>query len=94
MLTIDTLYWAKRLKSVGFTEAQSEILVESYQQYFKSPETELATKEDIYGLLGLKQGISGAGDSLLHNLTINIGKMLALSSAIIIISLTILIKFL
>ncbi len=43
-IPFDTLVYAKKLKSVGFTEAQAETLAESQAQLIES---RLATKEDI-----------------------------------------------
>ncbi len=43
-IAFDTLVYAKKLKSVGFTEAQAETLAESQAQLIES---RLATKQDI-----------------------------------------------
>ena len=43
-IAFDTLVYAKKLKSVGFTEAQAEALAESQAQFIES---RLATKQDI-----------------------------------------------
>ena len=43
-IAFDTLVYAKRLKSVGFTESQAEALAESQAQLIES---RLATKQDI-----------------------------------------------
>ena len=43
-IAFDTLVYAKKLKSVGFTEAQAEALAESQAQLIES---RLATKQDI-----------------------------------------------
>jgi hypothetical protein len=43
-IAFDTLVYAKKLKSVGFTEAQAEALAESQAQLIES---RLATKQDM-----------------------------------------------
>jgi predicted phage-related endonuclease len=43
-IAFDTLVYAKKLKAVGFTEAQAETLAESQAQLIES---RLATKQDI-----------------------------------------------
>lgn len=48
MYAFDTLAFAKKLKSAGYTEAQAEVLVEAHSQVFREMlESTLATKDDV-----------------------------------------------
>ncbi len=59
-VTFDTLAYAKRLKKVGFTEAQAEAQAEAQKEMLSEVlETTLATKTDIDRLeKGLKTDIA------------------------------------
>ena len=57
-ITFDTLAYAKKLKSVGFTEDQAEVQAEALVQII---DERLATKQDI---LALRRDIKGLENSL------------------------------
>jgi len=73
----DTLAYAKKLKSAGFTEEQAEIQTEALAAII---DEKLATKQDI---LDLKRDIKEMEIRLKHDLTMRLGTMLAASMAII-----------
>lgn len=62
MHAFDTLAFAKKLKSAGYTEAQAEALVEAHSQVFREMlDSTLATKDDIKEL---KSEIAGVRSEL------------------------------
>ncbi len=87
-ITFDTLAFAKRLKSSGFTEQQAEALAEVQGEII---EERLATKQDLEALrLALQRDMK----DMESRLTIRLGKMLAWSTGITILTLGVLIKLL
>ena len=94
-IAFDTLVYAKKLKSVGFTEAQAEALAESQAQLIES---RLATKQDIELVrrdmkeleTSLKRDMKASDVSLKRDLkememrlTIRMGILIAASIAIV-----------
>ncbi len=73
----DTLAYAKKLKSAGFTEDQAEIQAEALAEII---DEKLATKQDVRDI---KQEMKEMEIRLKHDLTIRLGAMLAASMAII-----------
>ncbi|MBF0473416.1 MAG: DUF1640 domain-containing protein [Nitrospirae bacterium] len=73
-LTFDTLAYAKKLKSVGFTEAQAEVHAETLKEIITE---QLVTKE--YLDLRLKE----LELRLKHDLTLRLGGMLTAGIAIV-----------
>ena len=68
--TFDTLAYAKKLKSAGFTDEQAEVQAEALAQII---DEKLATKQDLKELeLRLK-----------HDLTLRLGRMMAACVAIV-----------
>ncbi len=68
--TFDTLAYAKKLKSAGFTDEQAEVQAEALAQII---DEKLATKQDLKELeLRLK-----------HDLTLRLGGMMAACIAIV-----------
>ena len=76
-MTFDTLSYAKKLKSVGFTEEQAEVQVEILAQII---DERLATKQDIFDL---KRDMKEMELRLKHDLTIRLGAMIAAGIAIV-----------
>lgn len=76
-LAFDTIKIAKRLKSVGFTEAQSEELVEIYESIINE---NLATKEDIRRL---ELNFESKMKELELRMTIKLGTIMVLGIGII-----------
>ena len=76
-LAFDTLAYAKKLKSVGFTEEQAEVQAEALVEII---EDRLATKEDI---LALKRDLKELELRLKHDLTLRLGGMLVAGIAIV-----------
>ena len=69
-ITFDTLAYAKKLKTVGFTEEQAEVQAETLAEII---DEKLATKQDLKELeLRLK-----------HDLTLRLGTMMAAGIAIV-----------
>lgn len=73
----DTLAYAKKLKSAGFTEEQAEIQAEALAEII---DEKLATKQDIRDL---RREMKEMEIRLKHDLTMRLGAMLAASMAII-----------
>ncbi|ODS33852.1 MAG: hypothetical protein SCARUB_01013 [Candidatus Scalindua rubra] len=73
----DTLAYAKKLKSAGFTEEQAEIQAEALAGII---DEKLATKQDIRDL---SRDIKEMEIRLKHDLTLRLGAMLAAGMAII-----------
>ena len=70
-IAFDTLAYAKKLKTVGFTEEQAEVQAETLAKII---EDKLTTKRDLKELeLNLKHEI----EKLKHDLTLRLGGMLA-----------------
>jgi hypothetical protein len=76
-MTFDTLSYAKKLKSVGFTEEQAEVQVEILAQII---DERLATKQDIFDL---KRDMKEMELRLKHDLTLRLGAMMAAGIAIV-----------
>ena len=76
-MTFDALSYAKKLKSVGFTEEQAEVQVEILAQII---DERLATKQDI---LALKRDMKEMELSLKQDLTLRLGAMMAAGIAIV-----------
>ena len=69
-ITFDTLAYAKKLKTVGFTEEQAEVQAETLAEII---DEKLATKQDLKELeLRLK-----------HDLTLRLGTMMAAGIVIV-----------
>jgi hypothetical protein len=83
-LNFDTLAFAKKLKSSGFTEQQAETLAEAQAELIYE---RLATKSDI---MELKRDIK----EMESTLTIRLGKMLAWTTSLTVVILGVLIKLL
>ena len=75
-ITFDTLAYAKKLKSVGFTEDQAEVQAEALVQII---DERLATKQDI---LSLRRDMKEMELRLKHDLTLRLGAMLTATVAI------------
>ena len=83
-IAFDTLVYAKKLKSVGFTEAQAEALAESQAQLIES---RLATKQDIElvrrDMKELEASLKRDLKEMEMRLTIRMGILIAASIAIV-----------
>jgi len=83
-IAFDTLVYAKKLKSVGFTEAQAEALAESQAQLIES---RLATKQDIElvrrDMKELETSLKRDIKEIEMRLTIRMGILIAASIAIV-----------
>lgn len=87
-LVLDTLAYAKKLKSVGFTEEQAEVQAETLAQLV---DEKLTTKQDLKELeVSLKRDMKEIEASLKRDikelemrLTIRLGVMIAASIAIV-----------
>lgn len=98
-MVFDTLIYAKKLKSAGFTEEQAEIQAEAMASII---DEKLATKQDIHDLerkikelevslkrdmkeldVSLKRDMKELEIRLKHDLTLRLGGMLAAGIAII-----------
>ncbi len=75
-ITFNTLAYAKKLRSVGFTEDQAEVQAEALVQII---DERLATKQDI---LSLRRDMKEMELRLKHDLTLRLGAMLAATVAI------------
>ena len=75
--TFDTLAYAKKLKSAGFTEQQAEAQAEALAAIV---DERLATKTDIHKL---QRDIKELELRLKHDLTLRLGGMLAAAIAIV-----------
>ena len=86
--TFDTLAYAKKLKSAGFTEQQAEAQAEALAEIV---DERLATKTDIHTLkrimkemeTGLRRDMKEMELRLKHDLTLRLGGMLAAAIAIV-----------
>ena len=76
-IAFDTLAYAKKLKSVGFTEEQAEVQAEALAKII---DQRLATKQDI---LALQRDMKEMELRLKHDLTLRLGAMMAASIAIV-----------
>ena len=76
-IAFDTLAYAKKLKSVGFTEDQAEVQAEALAKII---DERLATKQDI---LALQRDMKEMELRLKHDLTLRLGAMMAASIAIV-----------
>lgn len=80
----DTLAYAKKLKSAGFTEEQAEIQAEALSEII---DEKLATKQDVRDLkrdiLDLRRDMKEMEIRLKHDLTVRLGAMMAASMAVI-----------
>ena len=76
-IAFDTLAYAKKLKSVGFTEEQAEVQAEALAKII---DERLATKQDI---LALQRDMKEMELRLKHDLTLRPGAMMAASIAIV-----------
>jgi len=76
-IAFDTLAYAKKLKSVGFTEEQAEVQAEALAKII---DERLATKQDI---LALQRDMKEMELRLKHDLTLRLGAMMAASIAIV-----------
>ena len=76
-IAFDTLAYAKKLKSVGFTEEQAEVQAEALAKII---DERLATKQDI---LALQRDMKEMELRLKHDLTLRLGAMIAASIAIV-----------
>jgi hypothetical protein len=72
-MSFDSLTFARRLKSAGFTEAQAEALADANREMVVH---DLATKDDI---TGLKADLIALEERLTLKLTVRMGIMLAAS---------------
>ena len=83
-IAFDTLVYAKKLKAVGFTEAQAETLAESQAQLIES---RLATKQDIElvrrDMKELEVSLKRDIKEIEMRLTIRMGILIAASIAIV-----------
>ena len=83
-IAFDTLVYAKKLKAVGFTEAQAETLAESQAQLIES---RLATKQDIElvrrDMKELETSLKRDIKEIEMRLTIRMGILIAASIAIV-----------
>jgi len=75
--TFDTLAYAKKLKSAGFTEQQAEAQAEALAEIV---DERLATKTDIHALRRIMKELEL---HLKHDLTLRLGGMLAAAIAIV-----------
>jgi predicted phage-related endonuclease len=76
-IIFDTLSYAKKLKAVGFTEAQAEAQTEILAEII---DEKLATKNDI---LELRRDMKEMELRLKHDLTLRLGAMLTAGIAIV-----------
>lgn len=74
----DTLAYAKKLKSAGFTEDQAEIQAEALAKII---DEKLATKQDVRDL---QRDIKEMEIRFKHDLTLRLGAMMAASMAIVV----------
>ena len=83
-IAFDTLVYAKKLKAVGFTEAQAETLAESQAQLIES---RLATKQDIAlvrrDMKELEASLKRDMKEMEMRMTIRMGILIAASIAIV-----------
>ena len=87
-IAFDTLAYAKKLKSVGFTEEQAEVQAEALAKII---DERLATKQDILALqremkemeTSLRRDMKELELRLKHDLTLRLGAMMAASIAIV-----------
>jgi phosphoenolpyruvate-protein kinase (PTS system EI component) len=83
-MTFDSLTFARRLKSAGFTEAQAEALADANRELMVP---DLATKGDIAAVRAdmgaLKQELLAAIDALGLRMTIRLGAMIGVAVAIL-----------
>jgi|SRR3972149_2871906 len=87
-IAFDTLAYAKKLKSVGFTEEQAEVQAEALAKII---DERLATKQDILALqrdmkemeTSLRRDMKEMELRLKHDLTLRLGAMMAASIAIV-----------
>ena len=77
-ITFDSLGYAKKLESAGFTREQAEVQTEALREVI---EDKIATRQD---LKGLEASLEGKIRELEYRLTIRLGTMLAASVAIIV----------
>ncbi len=84
VIAFDTLVYAKKLKAVGFSEAQAETLAESQAQLIES---RLATKQDIElvrrDMKELETSLKRDMKEIEMRLTIRMGTLIAASIAIV-----------
>jgi hypothetical protein len=76
-MTFDSLTFARRLKSAGFTEAQAEALADANRELMVP---DLATKAD---LAALKAELLAAIEGLGLRMTIRLGAMIGVAVAIL-----------
>ena len=76
-IAFDALAYAKKLKSVGFTEEQAEVQAETLASII---DERLATKQDI---LDMRRDMKETELRLKHDLTLRLGAMMAASIAIV-----------
>ena len=69
-IAFDTLAYAKKMKSAGFTEQQAEVQAEAFMEIV---EGKIASKQDI---LDLKRDIKELELRLKHDLTLRLGGMM------------------
>ena len=87
-IAFDTLAYAKKLKSVGFTEEQADVQAEALAKII---DERLATKQDILALqrdmkemeTSLRRDMKEMELRLKHDLTLRLGAMMAASIAIV-----------
>jgi predicted phage-related endonuclease len=87
-IAFDTLAYAKKLKSVGFTEEQAEVQAETLASVINE---RLATKQDILAMrrdmkeleTSLRRDMKEIELRLKHDLTIRLGAMMTAGIAIV-----------
>jgi len=86
MYAFDTLAFAKKLKSAGYTEAQAEALVEAHSQVFREMlESTLATKDDVRDM-ATKADIASLDhkiDLVASKMTVRLGGMIVAGVAVL-----------
>jgi len=76
-IAFDTLAYAKKMKSAGFTEQQAEVQAEAFMEIV---EGKIASKQDI---LDLKRDIKELELRLKHDLTLRLGGMMVTGIAVV-----------
>ena len=87
-IAFDTLAYAKKMKSAGFTEQQAEVQAEAFMEIV---EGKLASKQDILDLkrdikeleTGLKRDMKELEICLKHDLTLRLGGMMVAGIAVV-----------
>ncbi|MBW2740246.1 MAG: hypothetical protein JRE64_15690 [Deltaproteobacteria bacterium] len=76
-IAFDTLAYAKKMKSAGFTEQQAEVQAEAFMEIV---EGKIASKQDI---LDIKRDIKELELRLKHDLTLRLGGMMVTGIAVV-----------